>query len=101
MSPPFDRHLNGGGQRGGGGFFRSLSVVSRSRAGKPGRVGVSPCSIFAQGSAHEEGAKRGEKPEEEGVSIHQPTWIAGLLKKFWFSGPATLSADGATVAHLT
>src|SRR5205807_4968642 len=51
MSPPFDRHLNGGGQRGGGGFFRNLSVVSRSRAGKPGRVGVSPCSIFAQGSA--------------------------------------------------
>ena len=35
---------------------------------------------------------------EEGVSIHQPTWLSGLLKPFWYAGPATLSAAGAVDA---
>src|SRR5205085_2212812 len=51
MSAPFDRHLKGTGQRGGGGFLRIRPVVRGSRAGNPGRVGVRPCSMRAQGSA--------------------------------------------------
>lgn len=29
------------------------------------------------------------------ISIEQPTWITPLLKQFWFSGGAELTADGA------
>jgi F-type H+-transporting ATPase subunit a len=35
------------------------------------------------------------KKETKEFSIHLPTWISGVLKKFWFSGPATLNAAGA------
>lgn len=51
-----------------------------------------------EGGTHEAGGEHGAKgghEEEEGFSIHLPSWIYGPLKKFWFSGPATLSADGA------
>lgn len=47
----------------------------------------------AEGGHGEGGHEGGHK--EEGVSIHQPTWLSGLLKPFWYSGPATLSAAGA------
>lgn len=48
------------------------------------------------GAAHGAGehGEAGHK-EEEKFDIHLPTWIYGPLKKFWYSGPATLSADGA------
>lgn len=47
--------------------------------------------------AHE--AAHGEGDEESGgVSIHAATWISGLLKKLWYSGPATISASGAVDA---
>src|SRR5437763_2778452 len=51
MSPPLERHLNGAGQRGGGGFCRIFAVVFGSFAGNPGRVLVRPCSKDAQGNA--------------------------------------------------
>jgi F-type H+-transporting ATPase subunit a len=48
---------------------------------------------------HEGGAAHaGGGHKEEGVSIHQPTWLTGLLKRFWYSGPATVNAAGAAGA---
>lgn len=46
---------------------------------------------------HGEGG-HGEEEHSEGVSIHQPTWLSTPIKRFWWSGPATLSAQGALTA---
>jgi len=48
-------------------------------------------------AAHGEGqAGHGEAHEEEGAAkLHMPTWIAGILEKIWYNGPATLTAEGA------
>lgn len=43
---------------------------------------------------HGEGG-HGEGEHSEGVSIHQPTWLSTPLKNFWWSGPASIVADGA------
>lgn len=59
-----------------------------------------------QGGTHEataaEGGEHGgkhEEHEEEGFSIHIPSLLYGPLKKIWYAGPATLSADGAVTAN--
>ncbi len=47
------------------------------------------------GAETELARKAAEKEEPEAISIHNPTWITGLLKSFWYNGPASLSAAGA------
>ncbi|MFN3648807.1 MAG: F0F1 ATP synthase subunit A [Armatimonadota bacterium] len=44
------------------------------------------------GDAH--GGEHGEEHDKQ-VSIHNPTWLYRVLQWFWWSGPATLKADGA------
>jgi F-type H+-transporting ATPase subunit a len=49
------------------------------------------------GEAHG-GAHEGEHEEGQAFSIHLNTWITGLLKQFWYRGPATVNAEGAVGA---
>jgi F-type H+-transporting ATPase subunit a len=60
-----------------------------------GAEGHVPAGDHAEGEAAPGHAAEGEAHEEEAVSIHQPTWITGLLKKIYRSGPTTFSAEGA------
>lgn len=60
--------------------------------------GATPPAANAPAAHAEGGAAEGHgeaKTEEEGVSIHLPSWIYGTLKQAWYRGPATLAADGA------
>jgi F-type H+-transporting ATPase subunit a len=73
---------------------------------EPGHTEGAPAGGHA-GGAHAEGGHAegghgagahgaGGGHAEEGVSIHQPTWLSAMMKNFWYAGPATLSAAGAT-----
>lgn len=48
-----------------------------------------------EAGGHGEGGEHGEEGGHEGTHIEHPSWITGLLKPFWHSGPSTLSADAA------
>jgi len=47
---------------------------------------------------HGEGG-HGEAGDKPKFDIHLPTWLYGPLKKLWYSGPATLSAEGIVDAN--
>jgi F-type H+-transporting ATPase subunit a len=66
----------------------------------PGNPAGAPTESGQAEGKHAEGAhaEGGEKKEEHGTSIENPSWITGFLKKIWFAGPATLTADGAVDA---
>lgn len=59
----------------------------------PGAESHAAGEEHAAAGEHAEGGEHGE--EHEATHIEHPSWITGLLKKFWFSGPATLTADAA------
>lgn len=48
----------------------------------------------AAGSSEAHGGAHGEGHKEEGISIHLPTWITGLLNVVYHAGPASVSASG-------
>lgn len=76
------------------------TATTPESTGMPGNPAGAPTeSGQAEGKHAERGhAEGGEKKEEKGTSIENPSWITGFLKKIWFAGPATLTADGAVDA---
>jgi F-type H+-transporting ATPase subunit a len=69
-------------------------------AGEPS--GAAPGHVVgdehAPGDGHNAAGEHGKGEEQqEQFSIHLPSWIYGALKQIWYSGPAMLSAEGASV----
>jgi F-type H+-transporting ATPase subunit a len=70
---------------------------SGTPAGGTHEAGERPDSHAAEGAHAPEGehGAGGHEKKEEAFSLHNPTWISGILKQIWYRGPATLNADGA------
>lgn len=99
IAPPppgseIDRALGGGAVRQGPQEHGPAGLGAP--AGGSHEVGEAAGTHGAAPGAGEHG--EADHQEEEAFDIHLPTWIYGPLKKFWFSGPATLNADGAVGA---
>jgi F-type H+-transporting ATPase subunit a len=69
--------------------------------GAAGEQGAEGAGGHAAEGAGEHGAEAGGEHGEKGgdeFHIEVGTWITGLLKQWWFSGPSTVSVDGVVGA---